>query len=182
MAIALLETDTWLSHLVFTGGRRETEFGPLDGMFYGVLSVAGDATGGNVTINGRLSFDRKEDWVYVIEGSVMGTNTETATSDWFEQVNTGPLLPTATAVANPTFTVGGPSNPMGASGLTTPASNILKPYYGMPIFGDKRIQGVFLMYAAGFQTNVNLALYTASIWGKLYRYNSFFRNRDPKDG
>lgn len=183
MAVALLETDSWIQHLVFTGPQRPTDFGPADGVWYGLLSVAGDASGGNVTLNGRLSEDRKEDWVYVPMASAIHRNSTTgATSNYFEQLNTGPLIPTSTAVNNPTFNYGGTGVGITGNAITVQNTTQTKDFYGMPIFGDKRIPGIFLMYAVGFETNTDTVLYTASIWGWLFRYNGFFRGVAPSVG
>ena len=107
MAVALIATDNWLAHLEFTGGRRQTEFGPIDGLFYGVLAVAGDATAGNVTVNGLVSFDRKEDWIYIVKKVSSSRNIAQTNVDQFIVMSTGPQIPTGTTVANPSFHVGG---------------------------------------------------------------------------
>lgn len=184
MAVAHISTDGWIQHLEFVGGPRPTPYGPMDGVFYGLMAVDGDATGGNVTLNGRLSFDRKEDWVYIVGGSHTRAN-DLVGGDVFEQVNTGPLIPTAavaTTVTNPTFEFGGVVLPITGNALKfTPVIQQSKAV-GLPIFGDKRIAGIFLMYAAGFEVNTNLVTYTAQIWGWLIKYSTFFRGVRPEVG
>jgi len=182
MAIALIAIDTWISHLSFTGRQRPTDFGPADGVWFGLLSLTGDGSGGNLTLNGQLSFERKEDWVYVPMGSSWTTNSSTTPNTAFEQINTGPLIPTATVVNNPSFSFGGLSRNMSGNSLHVQQSDQTKNFYGMPVFGDKKLPGSSLMYALGFQTNVNAVIYTASIWGWLFRYNGFFRNEGPNVG
>jgi len=184
MAVAILATDSWIQHLPFEGPPRMTTNGPVDGVWYGTVSGLGDASGGNVSISARLSEARKEDWVYIVNGMQVTINAETD-QEAFMQLNTGPLIPTASAVTNPTFNWGGGMRGiannsisiMAASGDTGPMN-----VPGIPIFGDKRIAGIFLMAAAGFQTNVDGAIYTLSNWGWLIRYQGFFRNRNPNVG
>ena len=183
MAVAVVETDTWLQHLLFTGGPRPTPFGPVDGVFYGLMAGTGAAGGGNFSLSGRLSFDRKEDWVYIVGGTHTRQGSEAASGDVFEQVNTGPLIPTqVSGINNPTFEWGGVVQNITANNLTiTPVSGQTK-VTGMPIFGDKHLAGVFLMYAAGWETNIDGATYSAQIWGWIIKYQSFFRNRPPSAG
>ena len=181
MAVAALLTDVWLSHLEFVGPPRETNYGPMDGLFYGTMAIDGDLTGGNVTLSGRLSFDRKEDWVYVVGGTHTRVNTALA-GDVFEQINTGPLIPTtalATTVTNPTFEYGGVSRAIDGNAVTIAPEGGRQKVNGMAIFGDKKIPGVFLMYASGWETNTNGATYVASIWGWIIKYPSFFRGVVP---
>lgn len=184
MAVAILETDGWIQHLPFQGEQRPTVDGPVDGVFYGVVSGLGDNTGGNVSLNGRLSFDRKEDWVYIMRGMNVTLNSE-SDQEMFMQLNTGPLIPTPTAVQNPTFNWGGGLRGVANNSISIQAaSGDTGPFVvpGLPVFGDKRIPGIFLMAAAGFQTNVDGATYTMSLWGHLVRYQGFFRNRPPAFG
>lgn len=182
MAVALIATDDWIQHLVFGGGPRPTPYGPMDGVFYGLMAVAGDATGGNVTINGRLSVERKEDWVYIVGGTHTRVNSALISGDNFEQINTGPAISTGVAVTNPTFEYGGLNRNIGGNAVTfTPVDQHSK-VVGMPIFGDRSIPGVFLMYAVGWETNGDTALYSAQMWGWIIRRQSFFRNVLPSVG
>lgn len=180
MAVAVLATDTWIQHLPFVGGRRPSPYGDVDGVWYGVVSGDGDATGGNVTLNGRLSFDRKEDWVYILGAIDVSVNNAVITP-YFTQVNSGPLIPTASAVQNPSFHKGGDSFAVlnNAVSLGQLATGGADNRAGIPIFGDKRIAGIFLMLAAGFGINTDGATYQMSSWGFLIEYSSFFRNRPP---
>jgi len=182
MAVAIIRTDTWIRHLVFGGAPRQTPYGAVDGVFYGLLSGDGDASGGNFTMNGRLSEKKKRDFVYIVGGTHTRNNAVLTSGDVFEQINTGPLIENdavATAVTNPTFEYGGVVfTPGGNAVAMTPVSDLSK-IAGMPIFGDPQIPGVFLLYAAGWQDNENGATYVSSIWGWLIRYNSFFRGVSP---
>jgi len=183
MAVAIIATDTWIQHLLFTGGQRSTPFGMVDGIWYGLVSGDGDASGGNITLNGSLSFDRKEDWVYILGNISSSRNTATST-DAFTQINTGPIIPTASAVTNPSFSVAGSpfavvNNAIATTQQTTGGSD---PRSGMPIFGDKRLAGTFLMCAAGYQDNVNGETYQMSVWGWLINYSGFFRGVRPEVG
>jgi len=186
MAVAILATDTWLNHLPFVGGQRPSPFGMVDGIWYGLGAGDGAAGGGNFTISLRLSEERKEDWVYILGGIAASVNTPLA-SDVFVQVNTGPLIPTgavATTVNNPSFSSGGVwggvvNNAISASHNLSGGS---AAGVGMPIFGDKRIPGLFLMMAMGAEANVDGATYQLSSWGFLIKYESFFRNVRPSLG
>ncbi len=186
MSSITVETDTWLQHLPFVGGQRPSPYGMVDGIWYGLIAGDGDATGDQVQLNGNLSFDRKEDWIYVLGGVGASVNAE-FTADVFIQVNSGPLIPTsavATTVRNPSFTIGGSQDPMGTLALSVvqPLTGGADPRAGMPIFGDKRIPGLFLMMNASWSVNTNLASYQLSSWGWLIEYQSFFRNRPPALG
>lgn len=185
MAISTTSIDGWIQHLPFEGGPRPSLAGPVDGVWYGNVSGPGDASGGNVTLQGQLSEARKEDWVYVIQAASATINTLTD-QEMFIQLNTGPLIPTSTAVVNPTFNFGGSMRAIANNAISIMSDDGSNtgpfPFQGLPIFGDKRIPGVFLMMAAGFETNVDLALYTMSAWGWLIRYQGFFRNRPPALG
>lgn len=184
MAVAILATDGWIQHLPFQGGQRPSPYGQVDGTFQGLIAGDGDATGGNLTLSGRLSFDRKEDWVYIVGGTHTRVNA-LISGDVFEQLNTGPLIPTsavATTVTNATYEYGGLAAAITANALTMTQSQGLAKVTGMPIFGDKKIPGIFLMYAAGWESNTDGATYVANIWGWIIKYESFFRNVRPQVG
>jgi len=177
MAVAVVATDSWLSHLEFTGGRRQTEFGPIDGLFYGVLSGTGDGSGGNFTLNGNVSFDRKEDWIYILK-KASPTRTGATATDVFIVAATGPVIPTSSAVINPSFHVAGSNfgvvnNAVSVFQLNTGGQS---PLEETPLFGDKKLTGPLSLIAAGFEDNVNAVVYQLSIYGWLIRYSSFFRN------
>lgn len=182
MAVAIIATDTWLSHLPFVGGPRRTSFGDVDGIFYGVVSGTGDGSGGNFTLNGNISFDKKEDWIYVIGGTSYSRNDVQTTVDAFEVIATGPLIPTTSAVANPSFHAGALMKGIVNNAVTIRDQSLNQPYVGMPVFGDKRITGPLSMYAVGFENNNNAVVYQMSLWGWIIRYNSFFRDIPPSRG
>jgi len=183
MAIAVIETDTWIQHLEFVGGQRQTPYGPVDGLFYGTMAGTGDATGGNFTLNGRLSEERKTDRVYIFGGSHTRVNSEAVPGDVFEQVNTGPLSSTGVAsITNPTFESGGVRQVISSNAVSFPLVWTLDKCQGMPMFGDRNIPGVFLMYAAGWEDNVDTVLYSAQLWGWYIRYQGFFRGVSPNLG
>lgn len=176
----LTRFDDWISHLPFTG-QRPTPYGPVDGIWYGLLSRDGDATAGTMTLQGSLTFARKEDWLYILMGCNISNNgaTPTATS---LTVNTGPRIPTNTTIINPSFRMA--SNDFNTDNLTAPlpfAAGAF-PFTGMPIFGDKKIAGNFLMLDAVWELQQDLATYVVSAWGWLLRYNSFFRDRPASQG
>lgn len=181
MAVAIIRTDNWLSHLEFTGGRRQTEFGPIDGLFYGLLAGDGDAGGGNFTLNGLVSFDRKEDWVYILKSVSATFNTATLSQDAFVVASTGPVIPTdavATTVSNPSFHYGGGMAAVSGNAITLLNTNSAgsSPLIDIPIFGDKKLTGPLALIACGHETNVDGQTYQLSVYGWLIRYSSFFRN------
>lgn len=183
MAVAIIETDTWLTHLPFVGGPRPTSYGLVDGIFYGLVAGDGAAGGGNVTLNGLVSFERKEDWIYVLQ-DVSSSHNSANSGDVFSVHATGPLIPTgatATTVSNPSFHTGGVSFPITGNALSLSRPNTGGPYpfKDLPIFGDKKIPGTLALSAVGWETNVDGATYQMSIWGWLIQYQSFFRNRPP---
>jgi len=173
MAVTQTVADTWVNHLQFLEP-RPTENGMVDGVFYGVLSVAGDASGGTLAQNGQLSRDRKEDWVYVMRGVNAQKNSATA-SDVAVSVATGPLVPTATAVNNAVFSRVGLSDTINNLSSSDPLTGGKAPWEGMPCFGDKRISGNYGILTVTWTANTNTVIYTVSMWGYLVRYNSFFR-------
>lgn len=184
MAVGILATDGWIQHLPFQGGPRPSPYGQVDGTFQGVIAGDGDASGGNITLSGRLSFERKEDWVYILGGTHTRANA-IVTGDVFEQVNTGPLIPTdavAVAINNATYEWGGATLPIANNAISLSPSTGLAKATGMPIFGDKRIPGIFLMYAAGWETNTNGVTFSAQLWGWIIKYESFFRFVRPAVG
>lgn len=173
-----------MSHLPFVGGRRQTEFGPIDGLFYGVVSGTGDASGGNFTLNGNISFDRKEDWIYLLKKISSSHNADSATQEGFYAVGTGPLIPTPTIVQNASFQVGGPSAGIAGNAITVQNRSDGDPsaVTDIPLFGDKKIPGVFQMVACAYRENIDGAVYQLSVYGWLLRYESFFRNLSPFTG
>lgn len=184
MAVAIIATDSWINHLQFTGAQRQTNFGPIDGLFYGVISGTGDATGGNFTLNANISFDRKEDWIYVLQ-KVSASKNGVFTEDVFVVAATGPLIPTDTAVANPSFHVGGVTQGIVNNAVTTVAlasGGGALGFEGLPVFGDKRIAGPLSMIAAGFELNSDGNVYQMSVYGWLIRYSGFFRGVAPSVG
>jgi len=184
MAVAVISTDTWIERLLFTG-RRQTEMGPADGLFFGTLAGTGDASGGNLTLNGLISEQRKEDWVYQIKGLSASINA-IAAQEAFIVAATGPLIPTGTTVANPSFHLSGGMNAIPNNAVTTfglnSGSGGKDIFTDLLVFGDKKIAGTLGLIAMGFETNTNLAIFQLSIWGFLFRYSSFFRNVSPSVG
>jgi len=186
MAVAIVATDTWLQHLPFEGGPRPSPFGQVDGVWYGLVAGDGDASGGNLTLNARLSEARKEDWVYIL-GAINTVRNGATDDECFNQVNSGPLIATAavaTTVRNVSFSRGGIALGMANNNLvvTDKFDGGTDPRAGMPIFGDKRIPGIFLMLAAGWDNNIDGTTYVLSAWGFLIRYQSFFRFANPNIG
>lgn len=179
MAVAIIATDTWIQHLLFTG-TRQTVQGPADGMFFGVVSGDGDAGGGNVTLNGLISSERKTDFVYLTQGVSASINEATAL-DAFIVMATGPKIPTASAVQNPSFHQGGVMDAIANNAVSVynRSDGGQSPFKDLITFGDPSIAGALALIAAGFGTNIDGVTYQLSVWGFLFRYGSFFRNVSP---
>jgi len=181
MAVLFNRTDAeWIAHLPFSSGvQRPTPYGPVDGNFYGHMSVVGDATGGIVTINGILSFDRKEDWIYIMGGlNLERVNANPITMEF--AIQTGPLIPSAGAAQrNPVFSMAGAPEP----GVTRQSINDVNgqggAFVGLPFFGDKKVAGAINLVQAIFTQNTNTNVYNLSIWGWIVRYASYFRGVSP---
>jgi len=183
MALVLTETNRWLQHLVFTG-QRPSPFGPIDGLWFGAASRNGDASGGSLTINANLSFDRKEDWVYQLKGLSLQVNA-VAAMNMSVQVNTGPLIPTSSAVQNPSYGIVGVADSPGGGTLITTfprSTGGQMPWVDALLFGDKVITGDYTMIEATFGINTNGAAHSLFCWGFLFTYRSFFRQVPPSVG
>lgn len=182
MAVAIIAVDTWITHLPFSSP-RPSSFGMIDGIFYGVVSGDGDNTGGNFTLNGQISFNRKEDWIYVIQNVSLSRNDVLAGENGFIVAATGPLIPTASAVANPSFHSADENmKDITNNVVTIFTPNSPAPFNGMPSFGDKKIAGPLALIAAGLETNTDAVTYQLSIWGFLITYRTFFRGVSPAVG
>lgn len=179
MSVSSNRLDDWVQHIAFVGDRRVTPFGPADGLWYGVLSIAGDATGGGVNLIGSLSPDRKEDWVYVVQGLSVVTNDDTVGDEIAIQVATGPLTPTESIITNAVFGLAGSMSRSTVNDLSTFPNSETPPWQGLLCFGDKRIAGNYVWLTILMGTNTNLRIYTGSMWGWLFEYKSFFRNLPP---
>lgn len=182
MSILEQVTDTWLAHLPFTQV-RQTPYGPADGLFFGNLAVDGDGTGGIVDLQGRISRDRKEDWVYLLKGRssqvFADNNGEIATF-----LGTGPVI-VAGATTSPSFTaLDNMVNDATLAFSSGSSGNFGSP--GRPLeqflFGDRNLAGDYGMITSRFSVNTTAALYQVSIWGFIFRYQSFFRGVPPSRG
>ncbi len=175
MSVVISRTDNWLQHLVFTGP-RPTIYGNVDGIFYGVVSGDGDASGGILNLSGLLSVDRKEDWVYVLQSCNAQKNSSVA-QDVGVRINSGPLIPTDSAVQNPSFGKVGASDGVvnHAVSMQHGVAGGRDDWQGLVVFGDKKIPGAFTFMATEWTTNEDGIAFTTSLWGWLIRYNNFFR-------
>lgn len=174
MAVVTTVVDSWIQNLLFSEPRDIA--GQLtDGLWYGNLGVDGDASGGNVSLLGQVSFDRKEDWVYQLTHWGINRNV-TAAVRWDLGFSTGPLIVAGgVALDNPFFFF----NDVGTAGvvlggLVGSAQNALKDLF---LFGDKRIAGDMAFVTARCNTNTNTIAYQVSLAGRLFRYNDFFRQQ-----
>ncbi len=178
MAILQEPVDTWIQHLPFTG-QRPTPWGPADGIFSGVVGATGDATGGGVALVGNLSFERKEDWVYLLRHWSGQTDFLSSTMDFRFSLNSGPLVPNASAGRQfAQYTGVDNLNNFAGISVSAPFRTTQAPFQPQDIFlfGDKKIPGAFAFFQANFQTNTNAVDYSVSVSGLIFRYATFFRN------
>lgn len=179
MTVVSTRVDDWISHLLFTQ-TRQTDFGPADGLFYGVIQLVGDATGGTTQMTGQISFNRKEDWVYLIQATSLEFNASNSGIPAAIRCPTGPLARGAAGVANPIFSRATKEMQNVPTILATVfASAGHDPHQNLLSFGDKRLTGNFNLVQFEIDANINLATNTGSIWGFLFRYASFFRGVPP---
>jgi len=182
VSVEIARVDDWISHLAFSAPRPST-FGQVDGLFWGLLSVVGDATGGAVAVDGDLSEARKTDWVHILGGYSHRLVSGAAVPDGYVEFQTGPkIVGNAAGIDRPTFTAIGPFIRMNSSADQMAAQSLVsgaQPFLGMPLYADPALAGVYEMVHASVNANVDTALYTFSIWGFLVRYQSFFRGVPP---
>ncbi len=180
MAVDELVQDTWLAHLPYAGPPRDTQFGLMDGIFYGNLAVVGDGSGGNVSLTGELSRDKKEDWVYVLGGYSATRNTAISTN-MSVLFTSGPRNQRVSGVGSAfqIFRIAGPIS-LGAGVATYPGGEQGAPFIGTPLFGDKKITAGHTLAAVEFGTNTSGTTYTFSMWGYLIKYATFFRGVPPE--
>ncbi len=183
MTIDSQRTDDWISHLAFAAP-RPSAFGPVDGTWFGMLSVTGDASGGVIGLTGNLSAARKTDWIYILGGwSVRGPIAVGALPSGYVEFQTGPkIVGDGAGIDRPTFTAVGDfleaDNAADLMLSLSPPSGA-QPFVGMPLYADPALAGAYRMYHVSYQLNSNTALHTASVWGFLIRPQSFFRGVAP---
>lgn len=173
MAVILVRTDNWISHLPWTGP-RPTVYGPADGLWYGNMAQVGNASGGTLSLFGAISRARKEDWVYILGGYSAGVSSATAMDIRFTFAS-GPVIPVNSGQANPFFEAQYPAE-VGVGRAVALGSPGSAAHLGTPLFGDKKIAGDLALVTTVFESNVDLLIHQMSIWGFLIRYASFFRD------
>ena len=189
MSVSVDETDVWLQHLAFAAP-RPSEFGPVDGLFYGLLAVNGDGSAGQVAMEGRVSQERKTDWIHILGGYNLRSPQGTTNMDAYVEFRAGPRIPqqVALGIDQPTFSVGSvamsPAIVTGDNMLSFPpaVSGGAVPFLGLPLYGDPAIKSTYDMVHCALQVNTDLTLYTFSLWGFLVRPQSFFRGVAPAQG
>ena len=155
-----------------------TQFGEMDGIFYGNLGTVGDGSGGNVGLVGELSRDKKEDWVYVLGGYSATRNTAIATN--MDMLFTsGPRNVATGGSAFQIFRMAGPIS-LGAGIGCYPGGDQNELFIGTPLFGDKKITAGHTLASVVFGTNTSGTTYTFSLWGYLIKYATFFRGVSPE--
>jgi len=167
--------DTWIEHLSFAAP-RPTEMGDVDGYFYGLLAVVGDASAGSVTQLGSISSARKTDWVYVVKAVSAEADDDLAGGARIS-INTGPRISTGLAPSFPRFSVSGDIDQVAGINLSTTGQfrGGTPMYAGMLAYGDPTVAGSFALLENQWETNTLNVVYQVSIWGWLVSYNNFFR-------
>jgi len=182
MSVEITRVDDWISHLAFSAP-RPSPFGPVDGVFWGMLSIAGDASAGALAMNGDLSQERKTDWVHILAGYSLRKIAADAGSAYAE-FQTGPkIVGNAAGIDRPTFTATAPLERMSQAGDQMATPHLLsgsQPFLGMPLYADPALTGAYEMVHASFNVNTDTILHTFSMWGFLVRYQSFFRGVPPE--
>lgn len=172
----------WLQHLPFTTP-RPSPYGPADGLFYGVVGVTGDGSGGIVTLQGILSSQRKTDWVYLIQRISPQTRAAPVTGDALVQVATGPLIPGIGTFSqnNPIFS--DLANMRTDSALAVSCTELNRQgFLPLLVFGDDQAFGAWTMINVTLTDNENSADSSFSVWGFIYRYQTFFRGVPARFG
>jgi len=187
MSVSTDRTDDWLAHLPFASP-RPSQFGLVDGLFYGLLSVDGDASGGVVTLDGRISQERKTDWVHILGGFNLRT-PQSAAIDGYVEFRSGPRMASdGLGIDQPTFSVAG--DEMQRATITGDNMTAFPPrtaggfsdFPGMPLYGDPQIQAVYDMVHCAMDVNTDTVIYTYSMWGFLVRPQTMFRGVAPSTG
>ena len=182
MSVSTARVDNWISHLAFASP-RPSQYGQMDGLFMGLLSVEGDVSGGTVSLDGDLSEERKGDWVHILGGWCLRSPADVAGQGGYVEFQTGPKIvgdgdgidvPTFTAVDSTIQRSGAAADPMSALNRTG-----LETYVGLPLYADPHVAGSYQMIHGNYEINTDGDLYTLSIWGFLIRYQSFFRGVPP---
>ena len=184
MTVEITRVDDWLSHLAFSVP-RPSAFGQVDGLFWGLLSIAGDASVGAVGMDGDVSEARKTDWVHILGGYSL-RSPSTLSGLGYVEFQTGPkIVGNAAGIDRPTFSSVGAMTRTNLSpdqmSTHTPSGGA-QPWAGMPLYGDPALSGNYEMVHTMNNVNLDTALYTFSIWGFLVRYQSFFRGVPPALG
>ena len=183
MSVEEARVDDWLSHLAFTSP-RPSAFGLTDGLFWGMMSVTGDATGGIVAFDGDLSEARKTDWIYILGGYSLRSSSTTLIGNSYVEFQTGPkIVGSGAGIDRPTFSVAGPVD--GPTAGVDPMQTVTRtrggaqPFLGMPLYADPALAGNYEMVHAMLNINADARLFTFSMWGFLVRPQSFFRGVSP---
>ena len=172
MTVTETRTNNWLEQLLFSTP-RVIQGQEVDGLFYGNLGATGDGSGGDVILNGNVSFARKEDWIYEIQQVTPVRDAQAATQVDLA-FSTGPIIPSGGAgTAFPIFRWASPMENGGSPSMGLSPRETA--WHGLVVFGDKKISGDFTLVQATFGVNTNGGGYSMAIWGFLYRYATFFR-------
>ncbi len=182
MALIVNRTDgEWLQFLLFTQP-RPSPLGPADGMFYGLLSEFGDASGDPFTLNGILSVARKQDYVFNIKTLSCNVFSNVGGKVQFA-ITSGPVIPNPSTQDNVIFTQiqDLESSPSLSEASLSNVGPGLVPQ-DITVFGDRHIAGTQTMLRVRFSLNTNNVIHSASVQGFIYRQQSFFRGVPPSLG
>jgi len=168
--------DTWIVNTLFVGGPRTTPYGPMSGVWHGYIQAAGDNTGGTVVLEGRISNDRKYDYVHILEGVSMSHTGAFSGDNFTLDLNGGPRLNTDYAANQiPTFTVSGDFRE-GVNRASWPGSQGGGfPFPGLPLYTETKSNLPYSMAVANFAANSDNDVYRFALWGWILTYNQFYR-------
>lgn len=182
MSVVLTRVDaSWLT-LQPAAALTPRAFGQPAGLFFAGISVTGDASGGQVLMQGALSFEKKQEFFYEWMGvSATSDNVDQAGDRATLELNTGPRINSpddlfSNVVMRDQVIGLGDTNPnltvwtfaLGNAGLIP-----------MIAYGDKSIPGVFVMVQIQYGVNDLADEYFLFGWGFYYRYQTLFRGVPP---
>lgn len=182
MSVEIQRTDDWLSQLAFSSP-RPSPFGLIDGLWWGMMSGNGDASGGVLAFDGDLSEARKTDWVRILGGWSVRSPSTTAVASCYIEFQTGPkIVGNQAGIDRPTFSAVGdmrefPDSADPMISVTNAGSG--QPLIGIPLYADPALPGPYELLHVSTDPNVNGKLTTVSLWGFLIRYQTFFRGIPP---
>lgn len=171
---------SWLTTIPLAGIPVRS-LGQPAGIFTMGLSITGDGSGGLVVLEGDLSFNKKQEFVY--EFSLIKAFADSLVDDdALLTVNTGPVIPTAVVAAFTNATYREHVAEAGAANIgisTWPFTLGSLGQAPLFVYGDKDLPGAFTVLQVAWDENVTNVAYFVFAWGFYYMYETFFRGVPP---